>query len=163
MTDTELGSHPEEFNRLLAPLKVVLALVVFMLVVGLIAGGLFIASLRSNDRQLKEAVAAIVAARSEARHTTCARANQIREEAGDAAAQKAVDFIRAQKAYTGAAPSTGKLKDAEDAYVESQRQVTLASYPKQDCTAAGIEAFYKNPPVDPYANDCDPDGAGLCK
>lgn len=140
------------------------------LAVVLVIGGLFYWASSSTDRdlqrqnaELKAAIAQIVEARTEARHTTCARANLVREEAGNAAAEKARDFIRSQRAYTGAPESTGRLKAAEDAYIESQRQVTLNSYPKQDCSAAGVEAFYKNPPIDPYAETCVPDGKGLCK
>lgn len=162
MTQATPPNRPDEFDALLQPLKIMLGLVIAMVAGALIAGGLFISSLRANDRQLEAAVDQIVEARNEARHTTCARANLIREEAGNAAAEKARDFIRAQRAYSGAPESTGRLKAAEDAYIESQRQVTLQSYPKQDCSPAGIDAFYKNPPIDPYADTCIPDGKGLC-
>lgn len=140
-----------------------------MLLGGLIAGGFFVVSLRANDRELQRqndkleaALAAIVAARTEARHTTCARANLVREEAGNAAANKARDYIKSQKDYTGAGPSTGRLLEAETKYIESQRQETLKAYPIQDCSGPGVDAFYKNPPPDPYADICEPDGKGLC-
>lgn len=109
------------------------------------------------------AIVAIINARTEARHTTCLRNNAIRYDAGEAAAKKAQDFIVAQKAYTHAKPSTGALLEAEKAYVVSQRQVTLDAYPRYDCTKAGIDASYKNPPPPPPEPPCVPDGKGLCK
>lgn len=137
------------------------ALVVLILLI-LAATTMFYLSTKGDTDRLNEAVDQIIAARTEARHTTCARANQIREEAGTAAAKKARDFIDAQRAYTGSPPATGRLKAAEDAYIESQRRVTLEAYPMQDCSAKGVEAFYRNPPIDPYADTCVPDGMGLC-
>lgn len=176
MTQATPPHQPDEFDTLLQPLKIMLGVLVLMVVGGLVAGWFFIASLRANDRELqrqndkleqaiaelKRQNAAIIAARTEARHTTCARANLIREEAGNAAANKARDYIKSQKDYTGAGPSTGRLLEAENKYIESQRQETLKAYPIQDCSKAGVDAFYENPPVDPYAESCVPDGKGLC-
>lgn len=147
----------------MAQLRAIRNVGLLSLVVVVVIGGLFFWSSTAADRRINKAIDDIVEARIEARHTTCARANLIREEAGNAAAEKARDFIRAQRAYSGAPESTGRLKEAEDAYIESQRQVTLQAYPKQDCSKAGVDAFYRNPPVDPYAETCVPDGEGLCQ
>lgn len=106
---------------------------------------------------------AIVATRTEARHTSCLRDNAIRYEAGEAAAKKAQDFIDANRKFYKTPPATGALLQAERDYVASQRQVTLDSYPRRDCTAAGIRAFYENPPHAPPEPTCVPDRKGLCR
>ena len=112
----------------------------------------------STQKQLDD----IVAARTEARYTTCLRDNTIRHDAGEAAAKKAQDFIDANRRFYKTPPATGALKQAEIDYVNSQRQVTLDSYPLRDCTKAGIKAFYENPPPAPPTVPCTPDGRGLC-
>lgn len=104
----------------------------------------------------------IIAARTEARNTQCLRDNEVRHDAGEAGAKKAQDFIDANRKYYKSPPATGALKQAELDYVNSQRAVTLDAYPRRDCTADGVDAYYENPPkarVEP----CKPDGRGLCK
>lgn len=137
-------------------------LIIASVVIVVVLGGTWGLQSNSTDRNLQRAVDDIVEARTEARNTTCLRDNAIRRDAGEAAARKAQDFIDAQRAYTGAPASTGKLKAAEEAYVESQRAVTLDAYPHRDCSKAGIDAFYANPPA-PDPEPCIPDGKGLCQ
>lgn len=134
------------------------------LAVVIVIGGVFYKSTTDADHRIEKAVDDIIQTRSEARLTQCRRDNLIRHDAGEAAAKKAVDFINAQKAYSGAGPSTGKLKAAEDAYIESQRQVTLDAYPLRDCRPFGTDAYYENPPTPaPEEATCKPDGKGLCE
>lgn len=177
MTPVAVDVEDEGFRKAVkeAVRPIVIGLVVLIAVVTL-AGGIAVVALavqardlqsqnaelkRQNDA-LERLVKEIIATRTESRRTQCLRENTIRHDAGEAAAQKARDFIKAQQAYSGAGPSTGKLKDAEDAYIESQKRVTLDAYPRRDCSDAGIEAFYSHPPTDPDPTPCVPDGQGLC-
>lgn len=142
----------------------------FFMVLMVVGGCLFYWSSAANDDAIKrqqdrneEVVNQIIATRTEARRTQCLRDNEVRHDAGEAAAKKARDFIDSSKAYSGAGPSEGALKEAEDAYVESQRRVTLESYPHRDCSDDGIVAYYKNPPAPQGGEACVPDHMGLCK
>lgn len=116
--------------------------------------------LRDQNRQLRSAIVAIVAARVEGRMTTCGSDRHF-EIAHNGLAQTLEDY------------NTHLLTDAANAGPPAQHDATLA-YMRQrnteidrskvqtrDCTTAGINAFYKNTPPVPaclYGGN----GKGLC-
>lgn len=102
---------------------------------------------------LNDKTDAIIDARNEARFTTCARNNQIREEAIHASQLKATDLVM----KAGQDPAA----ELPASFIKSQGEATAAAYPKQDCRH--LTEFYENPPPDPYADNCVPDSKGLCK
>lgn len=110
----------------------------------------------------REAVRAIVATRTEARHTQCRRDNEIRRDAVNASRKKATDLIDTsdrEKARRGEPLTSPQLRAA---FIMSQGEVTAESYPHRDCSKTGIDAYYQHPPAaDP--EPCEPDRKGLCR
>lgn len=137
---------------------IVVGLGVLILVVSL-AGAIAIWALAVQSGDIKQSNRSIVSSRTESRHTQCLRENNTRHDAAEAARNKALDLIRVSEATSG----TKVPKSTVDLFVNGQVAAALASYPRRDCSAKGIEAFYTNPPTPIDDGPCVPDGKGLCR
>jgi hypothetical protein len=127
-----MPKEQSELDRLLNPLRVVIGLVGLMVVGGLIAGAVFISSLRANDR-------AIIRQRDEARRTVCLRDNKQSDDAVAYARGQAQVLIAF--AYRNRTP-TPTEREVSDSYTKAQEDQARKLFPKRVCTKKAIDDYY---------------------
>lgn len=149
----------DPFERALQPLKWALVLLAFMLIGGSVAGGVLIASLRANDQatakqndrlekqneRLEEAIAEIVAVRTDARHRECVRDNEQFAKALANVRETWDSFIFRSFEAQGIEPTKSQRAQIEP-FLRDQEQAKRKEWEGRAprlCTPEAIEDYYK--------------------
>lgn len=100
-------------------------------------------SARDTSRDVKELNEAVIADRADARVAACVQYNVQRDEV-----RRAV-----KDALVALAPPSQPLTPAQREVVDRYAAEVDAKLPYRDCTPAGLDAYFKNPPTDPALNN----------
>lgn len=107
--------------------------VIVALTLIVLAGALFVASARANDR-------AIVKTREEARLAECRRDNRQSDRAVEYARQQAMVLVMASQRGRDV-PAADRAR--AEAYVESSLKAARRLYPERSCSQKAIERYYE--------------------
>lgn len=135
----------DPIEQALAPLRAVVVLLSVMLIGGLIAGGVLVASLRANDTKLEETLDAIVQVRSDARVRECVRDNE--QFTAALAERRAMwdSFIFRSYEAQGLTPNASQRAQIEPFLADQEQAVRTewAGRAPRPCDAKSLEEFYE--------------------